>query len=105
MKMNIDKMKEFIAIRQELKASGVIGVNMYEDLIHVSEEKLYGVEDLKIEVLETVDYPFRISAVIDEVEVFCRTTRESLEVNFPQFAGYLIEDVILDGMEEEQHVS
>lgn len=103
--MNLDKIKEFIALRQELQSAGVVGVSVLHDVIHVKAEVLVVEESLEIEHDSDLVYPYRISTVKDGVEMFAIMTSEDLEKLFPQFKGYLVEDVILDGMGDEAHAS
>jgi hypothetical protein len=105
MKMNIEKIKEFIALRQELKTAGVIGVSLFNDSFQVKTEVLVGQENLKMEYNESSDYPYRVTAVIDGVKMFAVMTKEEFEKSFPEHKGFLVEDVILDGMEDEKYVS
>lgn len=99
-KMNVEKMKEFIALRQELKAAGVIGVSIFNESFQVRTEVLVGEEDLQIEYNEGLDYPYKVTAIIDGVKMFAIMAKEELEESFPQYKGFLVEDVDLSGGEE-----
>jgi hypothetical protein len=100
--MNIEKIKEFIALRSELKAAGVIGVSLHEDEVHMNESELSGLENLEIEYDENFKYPYKVSTVKEGVRLFSVMNKENFETFFPEHKGYLVEDVILDGMKEEE---
>jgi hypothetical protein len=103
--MNMEKVKEFIALRQELNTVGVIGVSLHNDKIHVNSDVLVGEDSLEVEFNADSPYPYRLTTVKDGVTLFAVVSGEELEESFPQLKGYLVEDVILDGMEDEVHVS
>lgn len=98
--MNIEKIKEFIALRSELYASGVIGLNLYEDAVHVDSSKLVGAADLQIASRGWEKYPYEVSINQDGIKIFAILTKTQLEELYPQFAGFMVEDVLLDGGEE-----
>lgn len=98
--MNMKTIKEFIALREELCAAGVIGLDVWSDKIHLEREKMAQLPNLQIESFRDNSYPYEISTVVDNIEFFCICTPEQLETYFPQFAGYLVEDVDLNGGEE-----
>jgi hypothetical protein len=100
MKMNIELIKQFIALRQELNAAGVIGVSLHNDEVHVRSEVLIGEDSLEVEYNAESTYPYRITTVKDGVNLFAIVTGEELEESFPQLKGYLVEDVDLSGMKE-----
>lgn len=97
--MNIDKIKEFISMREELKAAGVIGIDMYSNNIHLSKNELATLPGLKAEPFDCDDsnYTHEVSTFIDGIRFFALS--ENLK-EFPQLAGYMEEDVNLEGVEE-----
>ena len=103
--MNIEKIKEFIALRAELLESGVIGLDAWEDRVHVRHLELVGQDDLHIELRGDEKYPYELSVSKDGIKIFCIASQEVLEKHFPQFVGFMLNDVNLDGMESEEHVS
>jgi hypothetical protein len=100
MKMNLEKIKEFIALRQELKAAGVIGVSLFSDSFQVRTEVLVGQENLQVEYNEGQEYPYRVTAVIDGVDMMAVMKKDEFEKSFPEHKGFLVEDVDLSGGEE-----
>jgi hypothetical protein len=101
--MNIEKIKEFISLRAELLESGVIGLDPWEDRVHVRYNELVGEEDLQITFRGDEKYPYELFVEKDGTKIFCIASQEVFEKHFPQFNGYMVEDVNLDGGEE--HVS
>lgn len=97
--MNIEKIKEFIALRSELRASGVLGLSVWDDKIHMEAGKLVNA-DVQVSTRNCSDFPFEISTNIDGVEIFAVLTKEKLNQLYPQFTEYLEEDVDLSGGEE-----
>jgi hypothetical protein len=100
--MNMKTIKEFIALRQELKASGIIAVSVHEDEVHVRSETLVDM-DVTCKTRDCDTYPYEVSVMVDDVKLFAILREEELKNLYPQFAGYLVEDVNLDGMGEEEH--
>jgi hypothetical protein len=96
-KMNLEKIKEFIALRQELKAAGVIGVSLFNDSFQVRTEVLVGQENLQVEYNEGQEYPYRVTAAIDGVDMMAVMKKEEFEKSFPEYKGFLVEDVDLSG--------
>lgn len=96
--MDLSKIKEFIAIRQELHELGVIGLDMYGDNIHLSKDCMVGMADLEIKFYgHDCRYPYEIFTYRDGINLHCICTKEELETYFPQFVDYLVEDVDLSG--------
>jgi hypothetical protein len=98
--MNIEKIKEFIALREELKAAGVIGLSVYNEEVQIDKEILAGESDLRIEKRGCDKYPYEISTVRDGITLFCIATDDELLKYFPQFVECMEEDVDLSGGEE-----
>ncbi|NRD80335.1 hypothetical protein HPT25_23720 [Bacillus sp. BRMEA1] len=92
--MNIEKMKEFIAIRKDLKNAGVIGLSLYDDAIHVNH-KTFGMKEipeLQLEVrvndIESDDYPYKIFFIKDGIEIYSVLKKADL-AEYPQFADVI----------------
>ncbi|WHY76104.1 hypothetical protein QNH20_18505 [Neobacillus sp. WH10] len=99
--MNLEKIKEFIAIRNDLYEAGVIALDLYSDSVHVKKTLLVDVPDLQVEFLgDDVEYPFEVFTVCDGIKLFCVVTNEQMSELFPQLSGYMIEDVDLSGGED-----
>ena len=112
--MNMELIKSFINLREQLHESGVIGLNIHEDEIHVRTEVLLKEEGVICEYLGGDHYPYEVSKDIEGIRFFARCDAKELS-HYPQFKEQikaelqkqldgLEEDVILDGMGEE-HVS
>jgi hypothetical protein len=100
--MNVNKIKEFIDMRKELNGMGVIGVNLHADEVQVKSEVLATMDNLQFHDYGTDEYEYRyeIFTHVDGIKIFTVCTGEELETLFPQFKGYLVEDVDLSGMKE-----
>jgi hypothetical protein len=96
MNINMEKIKEFIALREELYAAGVIGVDMYADDVHVKKQALLALPDLKIESGYSEEYPYFVSTVVDGIKLHCILSEEEF-AKYPQLQEYMIEDVDLSG--------
>jgi hypothetical protein len=83
--MNIEKIKEYIALREELYAAGVIGLNIHQNEVQMDKEVLAGESDLQIEKRDCDEFPYEISTVRDGITIFCLATDEELQEFFPQF--------------------
>ncbi|MEH7355113.1 hypothetical protein V7150_16265 [Neobacillus drentensis] len=96
--MNIEKIKEFIAIRNDLYETGVIGLDLHSDSVHVKKTLLVDTPDIQVEFLgDDLQYPFEVFTVCDGIKLFCIATNEEMAELFPQLSGYMIEDVDLSG--------
>ena len=98
--MNIEKIKEFISLRQDLYSSGVIGLDVYDDKVQVTAKELIGYDDLQLESRNDEPYPFRVFIIRDGIKIYTIVSTEALNKYFPQLSGYMIEDVDLSGGEE-----
>jgi hypothetical protein len=98
--MNIEKIKEFIALRKGLLETGVIGLDPYADIVHIYKAKLANESDLHIEKRGCHEYPYEISTVRDGIKLFCIATDEELLKHFPQFVEYMEEDVTFEEVKE-----
>jgi hypothetical protein len=98
--MNIEKIKEFIALRKELRVNGVIGLSVWDDRVHVEAEKLVNV-DVQVLKRNCLEFPYEISTKEEGITIFAVLTQEKLNQLFPQFTDYMEEDVDLTGGEEE----
>jgi hypothetical protein len=83
--MNIEKIKEYIALREELQAAGVIGLSLYNEEVQMDKEILANESDLHIEKRDCDQYPYEISTVRDGITIFCLATDEELQQFYPQF--------------------
>lgn len=115
--MNMEAIQSFINLRQVLRESGVIGLNLYDNEIHIDWERLVGEPDLQVKYRFDSKWPFEIFTIKDGIKLLCIADEDRLE-HFPELkteakmkmevalanAAYLEEDVILDGM-GDTHVS
>lgn len=83
--MNIEKIKQFIEIRNDLSKSGVIGLSLYADEIHMLPEVLANEQDLTLKIRQYDEYPYEISTIRDGIKIFCIANKENLAKFFPQF--------------------
>jgi hypothetical protein len=116
--MNMEAIKSFITLRQALRESGVIGLNLYENEIHVDWKQLIGEPDLQVKYRFDSKWPFEIYTIKDGIKLLCIADENERLEHFPELkaeaklkmeaakatAAYLEEDVILDGM-SDHHVS
>ncbi|MDP4087624.1 MAG: hypothetical protein Q8934_23965 [Bacillota bacterium] len=102
--MNIEKIKEFNAIREELLNDGVIAVDMWGDYVHVSTKKLAEIVDypnVKVETREgDPKYPYTVTTVVDGIKLLFVLTEEEFFQD-PQLQGYMVEDVDLSGSSKD----
>jgi hypothetical protein len=113
----MEAIKSFITLRQALRESGVVGLNLYDNEIHVNWDQLVGEPNLQVKYRFDSKYPFEISTMKDGIKLYCIADDERLE-HFPELkaeakmkmevalahVAYLEEDVVLDGM-GDTHVS
>jgi hypothetical protein len=102
--MNIEKLKQFVVLTNELMAEGVIGFSIHTKRIHVSHEDIKGFENLEIIVRDDLNsnYPYEIFHKNDEFTVFCLVSKENVK-HFPQFKDFVKEELLkqLAALEEE----
>jgi hypothetical protein len=113
----MEAIKSFITLRRALRESGVIGLDLYDDEIHMNWKQLVGESNLQVKYRFDHKYPFEISTIKDGIKLLCIADEERLE-QFPELkaeakmkmevalanVAYLEEDVVLDGM-SDTHVS
>jgi hypothetical protein len=111
--MNMELIKSFISLRQELRNSGVIGLDLYDDEIHLNWKQLIGESELHVSYRFDSKYPFEIYTIKDGIKLYCLADDERLE-QFPELksiaiikrenalkkARYLEEAVVLYGMSD-----
>jgi hypothetical protein len=102
--MNIDKIKEFIAMREDLYDAGAIGVDMYSNRVHVKKNELVELPNLSVETGYSEEYPYYVYTKVDGIELFCILTEEEF-YQYPQLQGYMIEDVQFDGGSGDDHAA
>jgi hypothetical protein len=94
--MNINKIKEFIAIREDLYSAGVIGLDLYSNEVHVKKDKLVELPNLKVKTGYSEDYPYYVYTAVDGIELHSIFTEEEF-AQYPQLQGYMEDDVDLSG--------
>ena len=97
----INKVKEFINMRESLKTSGVIGVSMFYDEIHVKLPVLLEMPNVQFESFNDSDYPFKAFATEDGITFYALIHKDDVK-NFPQLEMFVIEDVNLTGSVEDE---
>jgi hypothetical protein len=98
--MNIDKIKEFIALREELNASGVIGVNLHCNEVQVRPETLTN-EDVQLITRDCDTFPYEVYVIKEGIKALALLRAESLEELFPHLRPrYMEEDIDCTGGEE-----
>lgn len=99
--MNIEKIKEFINIRKDLKESGVIGLDLWENKVHLSMNELINLPGLNVVHCGSEKYPYEAFAIVDGIEFFAVFNSRDLE-KYPQLKELIpmVEDVDLSGMPE-----
>jgi hypothetical protein len=80
--MNMEKIKAFIQLAQELETEGMYGFHNQE--MHVSREVIQRMNNLQIKVRHSENYPFEISTKVDGIKIFALAGPEELK-EFPQF--------------------
>jgi hypothetical protein len=85
--VNIEKMKEFINLKNEITADAAIGFDFHNNKIHVKHEDLMGFENLQVKYRGDGNYPFEISAKLDGFEIYAIVKAESIN-DFPQFKDF-----------------
>jgi hypothetical protein len=112
--MNMELIKSVVDNRQALNQSGVIGISMWSDEVHIASNVLIQEEGLTLQFIGGDLYPYEISKEVDGIRLFSRCNAEEVSQN-PQLKeqikaelqkqlDYLEEDVVLDGM-SDSHVS
>jgi hypothetical protein len=83
-KMNIDKIKQFLELKDELHDMGVIGVNMYRGRheLQVSAEKMVGSENLEIEHHGDLEYPYYLTGEKDGLSLRSVASEEQMKQHF-----------------------
>lgn len=79
--MNMEKIKAFIQMAQELEAEGMYH---YNGEMHVSRVAIQKMNNLQIENRHSDKYPFEIFTKVDGVKIFAIAGPEELK-EFPQF--------------------
>jgi hypothetical protein len=97
--MNVEIIKKFAAISNELSEAGVIGISLKK--VHVRNEALKGYEDLQIRERGTGDYPFEVFVNVDGVEIFALIKVENIK-DFPQFKKHAKVELLKQLAELEQ---
>jgi hypothetical protein len=114
MKMNIEKMKEYVRLERELKEEGVFGFHV-EGAFQVRDEMLKDEPNLQLQYRDSNEYPYEIYVQHDGIIIYAIITAGQLK-DFPQFKeqakgelkkqlAYLEEDVDLSGMEGDEHAT
>lgn len=85
--MNIEKIKEFINLKNEIAADDVIGFHFHDNKIHVRQKDLKGFENLQIKYRGDGNYPFEVSVNFDGFEIFALIEAEDIK-EFPQLKDY-----------------
>lgn len=106
--MNVEKMKEFVQVANELQSEGVYGfsVGIKQCGFHVSDEKLVNEPNLQIKGRGGSDYPYEIYVEHDGFKVFALIKTEQLK-DFPQFKEQTKTELLkqLAALDQEEEVS
>ena len=83
--MNIDKIKQFLELKDELHDMGIIGVNMYRGRheLQVSAEKMVGSENLKIDHHGDLEYPYHLEGKKEGLVLRSVASEEQMKQHFP----------------------
>jgi hypothetical protein len=102
--MNVEIIKKFAEISNELREAGAIGIGLKK--IHVRNEALKGYEDLQIRERGTGDYPFEVFVIVDGVEIFALIKVEHIK-DFPQFKDHAKAELLkqLAALDQEEEVT
>lgn len=99
--MNIEKIKLFLGMADDLYKDGIIAVDMSDKDIHMRNEQFMELprHGVQFESTGREEYPWEAYSVIDGIKFFTLLTKESYE-QYTQ--PYMHEDVKLDGMPEKE---
>ena len=77
---DFDAIRQFFILKERLIRSGVIGIDLWSDEIHVLLDVLLDAEDLKIEEKTNPEfiYSYKISGTIDGIKCFAMTNQKEL---------------------------
>lgn len=80
MTLDLDAIRQFFGLKERLIRSGVIGIDLWSDEIHVLLDVLLDAENLKIEEKTNPEfiYPYKISGTIDGIKCFAMTNKKEL---------------------------
>jgi hypothetical protein len=104
--MNIEKMKKFIQLAEELKSDGVLSFNFSSNQFHVRSKELMNEKELKIKDRGDGTYPYEIYVEHDDFKLFALVKTEDLKF-LPQFKEFAKANLRkqLEELEKEEEVS
>lgn len=76
--MEMRVIRNFLEIKKELKENGVIGLNIWDDRIHLTIEKIIEFPNLTIKNRNDIDYPFEVTATEGGVNFFALATYDQV---------------------------
>lgn len=65
--MDMQKIKQFSDMREDLKNLGVIGLSVWDTSIHMSVGALLELPGLKVEGCDSEDYPYSLYTVLEGI--------------------------------------
>ncbi|MBT2727873.1 hypothetical protein J7E63_13080 [Bacillus sp. ISL-75] len=77
--MNIDKIKEFVHLADELREEGVFGFSFHSNAVHVNKKELIHFENLQIENSDGSEYPYEIFIEVDGYKIFALAKFEDIK--------------------------
>lgn len=104
--MNMETIKQFINIRQDLQESGVIGINVWDDSVQIRFSEMVNLPDITVEPFNYENFKYRAVAMVDGIKFYSIFTEIELEDN-PHIKSLIpmVEDVDLSGMKDEVNES
>lgn len=79
MSLDMDAIKQFLNLRGRLQESGVIGVSIFEDRIHIDIDRFPLINDLEIEERTDYEFPYKVSTKIDGVSFYAIANKNEVE--------------------------
>jgi hypothetical protein len=104
MNISTDLIKQYADARQKLMDAGVISSFIHNGEIHVRAITLVDEEGLQIENRSDKDYPYELYVMVEGIKIFGLMSEEQLK-QYPQFQGYMIDDVNLTGNDGDDHAA
>lgn len=100
--MNIEKLKQFVSLAQELTDEGVLGLRYFFKEFHINKKALLEMEDIQIEKRNDHDFPYQIFVMVDGIKLYALAKAEDIK-HLPQFKAFLKADLLrqIEELEEE----
>jgi hypothetical protein len=94
MKVNIEKIKEFVRLGEELRAEGVMNSYFGDHKMNVGRKNILKLDNIQLKKSNSVtDFPYELSVKMDDIELYAIAKLEHVK-ELPQFKEIVRADLL-----------